>query len=223
VIATDSSCRVITSSFLRILAVVALLLAPVCIHAQDHESPGVRLPVSRLASWTVDWAFADLDGDKQPDLAIAHVPSANSLYHVNLRLSGNGASSGFDIRLDQRSGLTISAQDVDGDHDLDLVITSGILRQPVGVWLNDGVGNFSKGDSSLYPERIWRGPPGLYSRSISGASPDARLEQSRSIIWADGASAFELAPVIAGRTFPAFHPLTPCLPGQWRVRPPPAV
>src|SRR5437773_579501 len=49
------------------------------------------------------------------------------------------------------SGFHLSPRDVDGDHDLDIVVTAGILRQPVAIWINDGQGGFSEGDLLSHP------------------------------------------------------------------------
>lgn len=217
-IAIDKLCRVITVHFLGILGVLALLSCPLPVAAQN-----VIQPFSRLSSLNISWALADFDGDSQPDLVITESPVRNGAYRVSLHLSGTGETSHFDIPWSEHLALTISAQDVDGDRDLDLVITSGIARRPIGVWLNDGTGNFTQGDSSLYPGWIWRGPPALFSRSSTGELPDARPEQSRSTLSGAGSSPFQLAPVDGQRNQPDAHPIRPFLAGQPRVRPPPAV
>ncbi len=175
-IAIDIICRVITRFSPSVLAAF-LFIVPFCVHAQTFS-----LPVSRLNALNVDWAVADLDGDQKSDLALAQVLEHERGYRISLRLSATGDSSYFDLPSGIRSGLTVRAQDVDGDHDLDLVITSGLSRQPVGIWLNDGVGNFTQGDASLYAEWIWRGPPILFSRSTSADRQSACPEESRSTL-----------------------------------------
>src|SRR5262249_1608248 len=54
--------------------------------------------------------------------------------------------------------LEINAVDVDGDNDLDLVISGRFLGEPIGVWINDGAGSFSRSSSDAYPscfEKAW--------------------------------------------------------------------
>jgi hypothetical protein len=45
---------------------------------------------------------------------------------------------------------------VDGDHNLDLVITSRFGREPVGVWINDGHGRFTPENADAYAKSIWQ-------------------------------------------------------------------
>ena len=167
--------------------------------------------------------MADLDGDQKSDLALAQVLEHERGYRISLRLSATGDSSYFDLPSGIRSGLTVRAQDVDGDHDLDLVITSGLSRQPVGIWLNDGVGNFTQGDASLYAEWIWRGPPILFSRSTSADRQSACPEESRSTLSLVTASVCQFGPVCRFRIQFTPEPLVSILPGPSRVRPPPAL
>jgi hypothetical protein len=46
--------------------------------------------------------------------------------------------------------VDIAAVDVDGDHDLDLVISSRFPLQRIGVWINDGKGSFTQNLYTLY-------------------------------------------------------------------------
>jgi hypothetical protein len=218
VITIDKFCRVIASSFLPLFSFLAFIACPPAAPAQT-----VALPLSHLNSPNVDWAFADFDGDQKPDLAIAELQGRENSYRVRLRLSASGEASYFDVAPGKLSGLTITARDVDGDRDLDLIITAGIAKQPVGVWLNDGQGNFSQADSSLYPQSIWRAPPALFSRSVSSELPSARPEPSRSVDSECRAVVFHLPRAIPRRTALSLNPETPFFLGQSRVRPPPSL
>jgi hypothetical protein len=52
--------------------------------------------------------------------------------------------------------LLVIARDVDGTgDDLDLIIKSARSLAPVGVWINDHRGGFTKADPSLYASSIW--------------------------------------------------------------------
>ncbi len=143
----------------------------------------VLLPLARPASWNRDWAVADFDGDQRPDLASTEAKASRGqegLYRVTLRLSAGATEAGFDIHWSGRAGLNISARDVDGDHDLDLVITAGIFRQPVGIWINDGKGTFTEADVSLYPKSLWREPPAVGSDNGPSKSLHTVLPKFRS-------------------------------------------
>jgi hypothetical protein len=102
------------------------------------------------------WTAADFDGDNQPDLAITEAKGRNG-YILDVRLSTNLESG---LRSQQPElpvlstspfGLHLTPRDVDRDHDLDIVITVGIARQPMAVWINDGQGRFAEGDLTSFP------------------------------------------------------------------------
>src|SRR5262249_20091760 len=48
-------------------------------------------------------------------------------------------------------GVNISAVDVDGDHDLDLVISGRFVGRRIGIWINDGTGSFTEDLHGFYP------------------------------------------------------------------------
>ncbi len=96
---------------------------------------------------------ADLDGDHVLDTASGVETGHSALgyfYRVDLALTGDSAAAPFMVLSFEPMGLNIEALDVDGDHDMDLVISSQFLRRPVGVWLNDGKGLFSPADPARY-------------------------------------------------------------------------
>ena len=101
----------------------------------------------------IGWTVADFDGDNQPDLVITQTQGRG--YLLQFQLSGNreGGAPGRTLfpPLPSAFGLHLTPRDVDGDHDLDIVITSGFARQPVAVWINDGQGRFEEGDLTAYP------------------------------------------------------------------------
>jgi len=111
-------------------------------------------------------AVADLDGDHEPDLAsginTGHT-SAGYSYRVDLDFSGTPDRKSFSVLSQEPNGLNIQAIDVDGDQDLDLVITSRWSMQPIGVWINDGSGSFTPGDLDQYGSRIWQTSPSVRS------------------------------------------------------------
>lgn len=70
-------------------------------------------------------------------------------YRIHLELSAVGQQS---IQLvAPAGGLLIEARDVNGDHALDLVLTTAWFRQPVAIFLNDGHGGFSRSEPTSFP------------------------------------------------------------------------
>lgn len=96
-------------------------------------------------------AISDFDGDLNPDLASVQAgltTSGSTDYWIQLRLSAAGRQS---IRLvAPAGGLLIEARDVNGDHAVDLILSTS-LRQPVAIFLNDGHGSFSRVAPSVFP------------------------------------------------------------------------
>ena len=90
------------------------------------------------------FVFADLDGDEKPDLALVELQgqrSANANYSIRVKLSqGQESAVGVNGPL---GGLKVAARDVNGDDNVDLVVTSNLDGRFVEVLLNDGRGNFS--------------------------------------------------------------------------------
>ena len=149
-----------------------LLLFAVCFFALPASAFGAThgssLATHLLRAGTP--AVADLDGDHQPDLAsginTGHT-SAGYSYRVDLDLSGNPDRKSFSVLSQEPNGLNIQAIDVDGDQDLDLVITSRWSMQPIGVWINDGSGSFTPGDLNQYGSRIWQTSPSVRTTHLA--------------------------------------------------------
>ena len=112
------------------------------VHNPPVTSPGVSLP----------FAVADFDGDLRPDLASIQAGAniaGTTDYRIELQLSAAGQQS---IQLvAPAGGLLIEARDVNGDHALDLVLTTAWFRQPVAIFLNDGHGRFSRAELTAFP------------------------------------------------------------------------
>ncbi len=99
------------------------------------------------------WAAADFDGDKSVDLA-----------RVRVRRAGDSVlASGVDLFAFctnsvpaifgsfPQVGLVLSAQDIDADHDQDLVLRDEFAGEALGIWLNDGMGGFSETEPADFP------------------------------------------------------------------------
>jgi hypothetical protein len=101
----------------------------------------------------VPFAIADFDGDLLPDLASVQAGpnrSGTTDYRIQLQLSEVGRQS---LRLVGPSGgLFIEARDVNGDHAVDLIVSSAWRRQPVAIFLNNGRGVFSRAELSGFPD-----------------------------------------------------------------------
>ncbi|MEO8620176.1 MAG: VCBS repeat-containing protein [bacterium] len=86
-------------------------------------------------------ALGDIDGDGRPDAFLASVERPSALYHNdgNFHFTDITATSGIDTKGLAATGAVFA--DVDGDHDLDLIV--GTLGGPLKLWLNDGKGHFT--------------------------------------------------------------------------------
>ena len=99
------------------------------------------------------FTITDFDGDRRPDLATVRTGVSDlsrADYWIQLKLTTTGRQS---IRVVARvGGLQIAARDVNGDHAVDLVLTTAFLRQPVAILLNDGHGNFTRVAPAAFPD-----------------------------------------------------------------------
>jgi hypothetical protein len=76
-------------------------------------------------------------------------------YRIVLESATRGAESSLDLAAGE-GGLLVTARDVDGvGNDLDLIIKTARSFAPVGIWLNDHHGGFTKADASVYAPSIW--------------------------------------------------------------------
>ena len=98
------------------------------------------------------FAIADFDGDRRPDFASIQAGQNrydSSDYSIQIRLSEVGRQSIH--LLAPAGGLLIEARDVDGDHSVDLVVSTAWHKQPVAIFLNDGHGSFSRAEVAAFP------------------------------------------------------------------------
>ena len=104
-------------------------------------------------------AIADLDGDQIPDVAtgIRTGQTAEGYsYRVDLDLSTTSQPKPFNVFFRDLLDLRIEAVDIDDDHDLDLLVTGRFSAQPIGIWLNDGRGGFTRDDLGKYAVPAWQ-------------------------------------------------------------------
>lgn len=113
------------------LRVSLLVGASLCAHA----GAAARVPFGAFLA-------ADLDGDRQADFATAGAlrrDGSGYLLDISVRLSR--AESGAITVRTTRAAARISARDLDGDADRDLILES-FDREPLAIVLNDGGGHF---------------------------------------------------------------------------------
>jgi len=126
------------------------------------------------------FVFADLDGDRKPDMALVEMQSqrsADANYSIHVKLSAGAESAiGVDGPL---GGLRLVARDVNGDDNLDLVVTSNLDANFIEVLLNDGHGNFRIATPEEFSRLESQGDTAL--RALTGSQIDqAPLESVRS-------------------------------------------
>jgi hypothetical protein len=140
--------------FLLVLAIIALL--PQVGHAGNTHKSTFRLGTAAQPFGT-STAIADFDSDHQPDFAIAN--------NIGTSTRGYEYSLEFELSLESRqvfhfhssySGLSVSAVDLDNDKDLDVVLTRIANGEVVGVWINNGHGQFTEGPkTSSFPIKLF--------------------------------------------------------------------
>ena len=104
--------------------------------------------------------IGDFDGDQRPDFVTADIGqrgASHTVYKIAIELS-SGVRSTLDIAAPD-GGLQLTSRDVNGDDQLDVVVTTAWTQRPVAVLLNDGQGNFKQ----LSPEQF----PGAFPDSNS--------------------------------------------------------
>ena len=179
---------------LRKPAWLALLLLCAVFGARGSAAP-VSSPslASSQFRMTSQFAIADFDGDSLPDMATVELGQtgiSRARYWIGFQMSaGSHQRIGVTAPI---GGLEIATRDVNGDHSLDLIVTTTWLNRPVAILLNDGHGNFTVTDPAAFAgvvssvDRAWT-PPGsqakdavaaLLSRSWGDCALDHRSSQA---------------------------------------------
>ena len=159
--------------------IFAFLLGNACLAASGLVP--TTSPLSLQSLNHVGWAVADFDGDSRPDMAVTKMEAQGAGYvywlefDLSTRRAGDSAQQapGVPLAASSMFGLHLTPRDVDGDQNLDIVVTIGFERQPVAVWINDGQGGFEEGDLAAYP--ILRG------HEDSSLAPQGRPQNNRAL------------------------------------------
>ena len=155
------------------LAFCALLLLPgSCLATEPLMPAPLRSNVSFLEGSTIVGA----SDNHRVDLVIVEPKGRGPQgfrYQIVLDSAARGPESSLDLAANA-AGLLVTARDVDGiGNDLDLIIKSAKSFTPIGIWINNHHGGFTKVDPSLYALSIWSESPQLLSLNttdtLSGA------------------------------------------------------
>jgi len=133
--------RMAESGVLRALAVGLVALFAVVSQSGPHTASFASRTVGGPVG---QFAFADLDGDRKPDMAsveVAGQQASSTNYAVRLQF-GAGTDSYIGVQ-GPFGGLRLVLRDVNGDNRLDVVLTSIADPRVIQILLNDGHGNFS--------------------------------------------------------------------------------
>ena len=145
----------LTRAPVRALLVLCLVLAATC----SINAARTSTQPSQVSStvFSPNFAIADFDGDRKPDLATVEIQKDSSpsrtQYSIRLQLTV-GAMQIFGVTA-PAGGLQIAAKDVNGDDALDVVVSTAWQHQQVAVLLNDGHGKFTLADPAAFPAAVW--------------------------------------------------------------------
>ncbi|SRR5579875_1563076 len=134
------------------LATFLLSFSLVAFAARRIAPPASSSALLTASSSFPQFAIADFDGDRRPDMARVE-PGQNSpvgtQYWIQLQLTHSGWQLIGVVA--PFGGLRVSASDVNGDHAVDLVLSTAWLNRPVAILLNDGHGRFRAEQPSAFP------------------------------------------------------------------------
>jgi hypothetical protein len=188
------------SAFGKLLCLCVLASLSGFFPGPAHGTTTQGIPVA--AAPGLPFAFADFNGDNHPDFASIQPgdrKSANtSDYWIEVRLSQSGTRLIHLVA--QSGGLNVEARDVNGDHAVDLVLTTAWASRPVAILLNDGHGNFRRVEPASFPSAFRRSKANWAARATQVIESLGVVQESRTAACAQVSDAQRLT--FAARTFP---------------------
>jgi hypothetical protein len=150
-----------TSGLILLLLALGVCGVSVSPPRRDEAPP----PKHRQALAGSSHTLSDLDGDGLADSVL--LDPGNLHYHIELHLSRTDERVALPVGA-AADGGSLSAQDLDGDGDTDLLWQEALPSHTVRVWLNDGTGRF---------ECLC--PPDAHARRFIIGSPGVTASHSR--------------------------------------------
>jgi hypothetical protein len=142
---------------LRCVLLLAVLLGlEFLVHSPSLAARSDGMRASPGLTSGANFAIADFDGDRLPDVATVETgpaEAAQTRYWIQFAFA-RGKRAGVAVS-GPTGGLQIASQDVNGDSFLDLIVSTELANEPVAVLLNDGDGNFRLSDVSKFGRAIW--------------------------------------------------------------------
>jgi hypothetical protein len=175
--------RVVTRHYALFRLLILVLLLGLVGGSAAAGAEVQKTPVTWLGHG-LPFAIADFDGDLRPDLASVQAgpnSSGSTDYWIQVQLSAAGRQSMRVVA--PTGGLLIEARDVNGDHAVDLVLSTAWRRQPVAIFLNDGHGSFSRVESIAFPGAFSESTAKWTSNSEQATEAIGVPPQSRVGIW----------------------------------------
>jgi hypothetical protein len=156
-------------------------------------TPPSDLPEFRLgtAAGTLGWSTAvgDFNTDGTPDVAIAdRVSHALGAASFTIEFAVSGLESKTVAFESDQDALTVRVSDVDHDNDLDLIVSGALSHEVVGVWLNDGSGDFEPATAAPFaaeiePRHAVDAPDASCAVSSNGLAPRSAAGMPCAVRW----------------------------------------
>src|SRR5215467_7420301 len=159
--------------------VVLILTFGVCyLGVSPPRNEGAPSPARTSSSPGISQALSDLDGDGLAD-PVLFAPG-NLHHHIELYLSRTDERMVLPFGAAASGNGSLSAQDLDGDGDMDLLWQESLPSHTVRVWLNDGRGRFEcLCPPDAHARRFIIGSPGV-TASHSRRSPSVLSSEEHS-------------------------------------------